>query len=84
MEKEPPAVSVSPTDETLDAFDPQIADTPATTPRRVSLVEGSSGLPMMMTSSIMVTVFVLAVLMCVLSGVAALRKLFQADPADLF
>ena len=30
------------------------------------------------------TVLVLAVIMCVLSGLAALRKLFQADPADLF
>ena len=29
-------------------------------------------------------VLVLSLLMCVLSGLAALRKLFQADPADLF
>jgi putative ABC transport system permease protein len=49
-----------------------------------SFVGAQSGLPMVMTWQIMVTVLVLAVLMCVLSGMAALRKLFQADPADLF
>ncbi|HEX6962169.1 MAG TPA: FtsX-like permease family protein, partial [Lacipirellula sp.] len=43
-----------------------------------------SGLPMIITWQIMVTVLLLAVAMCVLSGMAALRKLFQADPADLF
>jgi putative ABC transport system permease protein len=47
-------------------------------------VGGQSGLPMIMTWQIAVTVLLLAVLMCVLSGLAALRKLFQADPADLF
>jgi putative ABC transport system permease protein len=49
-----------------------------------SFVGSQSGLPMVMTWQIMVTVLVLAVLMCMLSGMAALRKLFQADPADLF
>jgi hypothetical protein len=39
---------------------------------------------MIMTWQIMLSVLVLAVVMCVLSGMAALRKLFQADPADLF
>jgi putative ABC transport system permease protein len=48
------------------------------------LVSAQSGLPMVMTWETMATVLVLAVLMCVLSGMAALRKLFQADPADLF
>lgn len=47
-------------------------------------VGGQSGLPMVMTWQIMATVLVLTVMMCVLSGMAALRKLFQADPADLF
>jgi len=47
-------------------------------------VGGRSGLPMMMTWQIMATVLVLAVVMCMLSGMAALRKLFQADPAELF
>jgi putative ABC transport system permease protein len=48
------------------------------------IVGGSSGLPMIMTWQIAVTVLLLAIVMCVLSGLAALRKLFQADPADLF
>lgn len=48
------------------------------------LVGARSGLPMIMTWQIAATVLVLAIVMCVLSGLAALRKLFQADPADLF
>ena len=48
------------------------------------LVESVSGMPMEMTPWIMVVVFLLAVAMCVLSGLAALRKLFQADPVELF
>ena len=48
------------------------------------LVGAQSGMPMVMTWQIMVIVVALAVLMCVMSGIAALRKLFQADPADLF
>jgi putative ABC transport system permease protein len=47
-------------------------------------VGAQSGLPMVMTWQIAATVLALAVIMCVLSGMAALRKLFQADPADLF
>ena len=47
-------------------------------------VGAQSGLPMIMTWQIAATVLALAVIMCVLSGMAALRKLFQADPADLF
>jgi putative ABC transport system permease protein len=49
-----------------------------------AFVGSRSGLPMVMTPQIMITVLLLAVVMCVLSGMAALRKLFQADPADLF
>jgi putative ABC transport system permease protein len=48
------------------------------------LVGARSGLPMVMTWGIAASVFVLAVLMCTVSGALALRKLFQADPADLF
>ncbi len=48
------------------------------------LLEALSGMPMVMTPGIMVSVLALAVLMCVISGMAALRKLYQADPADLF
>ncbi|RIK87431.1 MAG: DevC protein [Planctomycetota bacterium] len=48
------------------------------------LVGAHSGLPMILTWQIAATVLALAVLMCALSGMAALKKLFQADPADLF
>jgi hypothetical protein len=41
-------------------------------------------MPMEMTVRIAAWVAALTVAMCVLSGIAALRKLFQADPADLF
>jgi putative ABC transport system permease protein len=49
-----------------------------------ALVGARSGLPMVLTWQIMAIVLVLAVVMCTLSGMIALRKLFQADPADLF
>ena len=48
------------------------------------VVEAASGMPMTMTPQIMIYVLLLAILMCVLSGLGALRKLFQADPVDLF
>ena len=48
------------------------------------VVEYQSGMPMEMTVRIAAWVAALTVAMCVLSGIAALRKLFQADPADLF
>jgi putative ABC transport system permease protein len=48
------------------------------------LLEALSGMPLVMTPGIMITVLLLAVVMCVISGMAALRKLYQADPADLF
>jgi putative ABC transport system permease protein len=48
------------------------------------LIEYKSGMPMYMTPQILLYVLLLAVGMCVVSGLAALRKLFQADPADLF
>ncbi len=47
-------------------------------------VERESGMPMFMTPRIIVTVLLLAIAICVVSGMAALRKLYQADPADLF
>lgn len=43
-----------------------------------------AGLPMEMNVPTALLVLGLSVAMCVLSGLAALRKLFQADPADLF
>ncbi len=48
------------------------------------LLEALSGMPLAMTPGIMATVLVLAIFMCVVSGLAALRKLYKADPADLF
>ncbi len=48
------------------------------------IVEAKSGMPMFMTPRIMLTVLLLAIGMCVISGLGALRKLYQADPADLF
>ena len=48
------------------------------------LVEAQSGMPMFLTPEIIVKVLLLAIAICVVSGMAALRKLYQADPADLF
>lgn len=48
------------------------------------VVEGASGMPMIMTPKILIYVLLLAIGLCVVSGLAALRKLFQADPVDLF
>lgn len=48
------------------------------------VVENASGMPMAMTAKILGIVLLLAIGICVASGLAALRKLFQADPADLF
>jgi putative ABC transport system permease protein len=48
------------------------------------LIGTKSGMPMVMTWQIAAIVFVLAIVMCVVSGLFALRKLFAADPADLF
>ncbi len=48
------------------------------------VVSEASGMPMYMTPSIMFFVLILAIGMCVVSGMVALRKLHQADPADLF
>lgn len=48
------------------------------------VVGGAAGVPMEMNHTIMLTVLCLTVLMCVVSGTAALRKLFSADPASLF
>ncbi len=48
------------------------------------VVGTQTGMPMEMTPTIAFTVLALALMMCVLSGLAALRKLFKADPADLF
>ncbi|MEM9185145.1 MAG: FtsX-like permease family protein [Planctomycetota bacterium] len=48
------------------------------------LIGNSAGIPMVLTPAIMASVLGLTVLMCLASGIAALRKLFTADPASLF
>ena len=48
------------------------------------LVGGKSGLPLIMTWSIAINVLLLSLVMCTVSGAFALRKLFMADPAELF
>lgn len=48
------------------------------------LLAEASGLIMRMTFERVAFVWVLTVVMCVVSGVLAIRKLFRADPASLF
>ena len=49
-----------------------------------ALTEQFANVPIRMTPERLVLVFVLTVVMCVVSGLLAVRKLQQADPADLF
>jgi putative ABC transport system permease protein len=48
------------------------------------LLARSSGLIMRMTLGRMALVWLLTVLMCIVSGALAIRKLFRSDPASLF
>jgi putative ABC transport system permease protein len=48
------------------------------------IIGAQSGMPMDMTWQIAAAVLALAVVMCVASGLFALRKLYNADPAELF
>lgn len=48
------------------------------------LLESIAGLPMLMTAPRIGFVFGLTLIMCVVSGLLALRKLVRADPASLF
>jgi putative ABC transport system permease protein len=48
------------------------------------LVRIASNLPLMMTVSRAVEVLILTLIMCMLSGVVATRKVQAADPADMF
>ncbi|MDJ0556185.1 MAG: ABC transporter permease DevC [Microcoleaceae cyanobacterium MO_207.B10] len=48
------------------------------------LARNATGLPMIMTISKAIMVWVLTMFMCCLSGVIAMRKLQEADPADIF
>lgn len=49
-----------------------------------ALASSGSGLPIEMTAGRAALVFVLTVMMCFVSGLLAMRKLKQADPADIF
>jgi len=49
-----------------------------------ALASAGSGLPIEMTAGRGILVFVLTVVMCFVSGLLAMRKLKQADPADIF
>jgi putative ABC transport system permease protein len=49
-----------------------------------ALASSGSGLLITMTFNRAALVFILAVLMCFISGLIAMRKLKQADPADIF
>ena len=44
----------------------------------------ATGLPIVMTATKIGTVFILTLVMCTLSGAVAVRKLENADPADIF
>ncbi len=48
------------------------------------LIVNTVGLPMYMTFGRAVLIFALTVMMCGFSGLLAMRKLKQADPADVF
>ncbi len=49
-----------------------------------NLAKGATGIPMAMTLNLAVTVMILTIVMCFISGAIAVRKLRSADPADIF
>jgi len=49
-----------------------------------ALTAKAQGLPMQMTITRAVLIFTLTIVMCSFSGLLAMRKLRQADPADVF
>jgi putative ABC transport system permease protein len=49
-----------------------------------ALAQSATMLPIFMTLNRAITVFILTIIMCVGSGVIAMRKLQAADPADIF
>lgn len=49
-----------------------------------ALIRGAASLPIAMTASRLVLVFLLTVVMCMVSGLVATRRLQSADPADNF
>jgi putative ABC transport system permease protein len=49
-----------------------------------NLARGATGLPMIMTAEKAMNVLILTIVMCCASGAIAIRKLRDADPADIF
>jgi putative ABC transport system permease protein len=49
-----------------------------------TLTRNATSLPLLMTLARASTVFLLTVIMCLVSGAIAVRKLRSADPADMF
>jgi putative ABC transport system permease protein len=49
-----------------------------------NLARGATGLPMIMTAEKAINVLILTIIMCCVSGAIAIRKLQDADPADIF
>ena len=49
-----------------------------------NLTKNATNLPMVMTISRAATVLILTIIMCCVSGAIAVRKLQEADPADIF
>ncbi|MDJ0730737.1 MAG: ABC transporter permease DevC [Crocosphaera sp.] len=49
-----------------------------------SLAAGATSLPIIMTLNRAITVFILTLIMCFISGLIAIRRLDEADPADIF
>jgi putative ABC transport system permease protein len=49
-----------------------------------TMTRNATSLPLMMTVARALTVFLLTVIMCLVSGAIAVRKLRAADPADMF
>jgi len=48
------------------------------------LARNATGIPMAMTFDLAMTVMILTLIMCFVSGAIAVRKLQEADPADIF
>jgi putative ABC transport system permease protein len=48
------------------------------------LVRNATSLPMLMTPERILQIFLLALVMCTISGAIAVRKVQEADPADIF
>jgi putative ABC transport system permease protein len=49
-----------------------------------SMTRNATNLPLMMTAARAITVLLLTMMMCIISGAIAVRKLRAADPADMF